>query len=41
MEIMIITMKIVGAVAGLVIYIKGGLLTMEHYFGFTNLIKEI
>ena len=41
MEIMIITMKIIGALAGLILYLKGGLLTMEHYFGFTDLIKEI
>ena len=40
MEIMIITMKIIGAVAGLVIYLKGGLLTMEHYFEFTDLIPN-
>jgi len=38
MEIMIITMKILAALIGLILYLKGGLLTMEHYFGFTNLI---
>ena len=37
MEIMIL-LKVLGFLVGTLVYLKGGLLTMEHYFRLTNLI---
>jgi hypothetical protein len=38
MNEMIILMKVVGFLVGTVLYLKGGLLTMEYYFKLTNII---
>jgi len=38
MNEMTILIKVIGFLVGTIVYLKGGLLTMEHYFKFTNLI---
>ena len=38
MNEMMILIKVVGFLVGTILYLKGGLLTMEYYFKLTNII---